>query len=390
MKIALVLSSPPGYSETFFNSQIKGLKENGHEVTLFTGNDTDNYRYCTHMRHPKIYKSVVMQIFAMLYVGLRLLPYFKIVNSYCHLEKKEGTPFKRIIEKVYLNASLLKYRGDWVHYGFATMVLGRELVPKAINAKMAVSFRGYDINVYPLKHKNCYSLLWRQVDKIHSISRFLLNRAYELGLDKNKIFQIIHPAIDFENLPKPIENTKEDKFKIVTIARFSWIKGLDLLTQVASVLKNKNLNFEWILIGAGSDAEKERYLYDVHEKKLGQQLANIGKTSHQDTLKILQKCDVYVQTSLNEGFCNSILEAQAIGIPCVAFNVGGLPENIADKKTGWLIDSFDTVTMAEKIYEISHLSRAQKESISWHAMKRVHENFKIDKQKKAFNEFYGI
>jgi colanic acid/amylovoran biosynthesis glycosyltransferase len=39
-KIGIVLSSTPGYSETFFKSKIKGLQESGYDVTLFV--DTIN------------------------------------------------------------------------------------------------------------------------------------------------------------------------------------------------------------------------------------------------------------------------------------------------------------------------------------------------------------
>ena len=42
MKIGIVLSSIPAYSETFFNSKIKGLQKNGFEVVLFI-NSKDNF-----------------------------------------------------------------------------------------------------------------------------------------------------------------------------------------------------------------------------------------------------------------------------------------------------------------------------------------------------------
>ena len=388
MKIALVLSSAPGYSETFFNSQIKGLKENGHEVTLFTGPISDTYKHCKHVRHPSVSKFYVVQLFRMFYRSLTLLPNFKSVKSFVHLEKKEGTPIKRIIEKIYLNAALLKFQGDWIHFGFATTVIDRELVPKAIGARMAVSFRGYDINVFPLKHKNCYELLWRQVDKVHSISNYLLKKAYDLGLDRNKPFQIIHPAVDLESLPETKNLRTDGKFKIVTIARFGWIKGLELLTEVAQILKNNEFDFEWILIGTGSSSEQERFLFDMNEKQLQQHLFHKGLCSHKETLDILKDCDVYVQTSLNEGFCNAVLEAQALGIPCVAFKVGGLSENISDGETGWLIKPYDTITMARAITNVYSLSKSSKINLSEETVMRVNENFGLVQQKDAFNEFY--
>jgi colanic acid/amylovoran biosynthesis glycosyltransferase len=388
VKIALVLSSPPGYTETFFNSQIKGLKEKGYEVTLFTGNSSLKYQSCKHIMHPVVHKNSVVQIFLMIYRGFTLLPYLKVVKKYIRLERKQGTPTTRIIEKIYINASLLKYQGDWIHFGFATVALGRELVPQAIGAKMAVSFRGYDINVYPLKHRNCYNLLWQHLDKVHSISRYLLNKAYDLGLDHNKPFQIIYPAVELKKSPKRHIYANKGNFRIVTVARFGWIKGLELLTEVAFRLKNDGLQFEWVLIGTGNSSEKERFLYDLNQKQICQQLIHKGQCTHQETLDILKDCDFYVQTSWNEGFCNAVLEAQSLGIPCVAFNVGGLPENIVDKETGWLITPFDTLEMAKRIQEKLNLPTEQKKIISQKAIDRVREEFNLVKQKEAFNKFY--
>lgn len=338
--------------------------------------------------HPSVRKNILLQIFLMIYRGFTLLPYLKVVKKYIRLERKQGTPTTRIIEKIYINASLLKYQGDWIHFGFCTVALGRELVPQAIGVKMAVSFRGYDINVYPLKHRNCYNLLWKQVDKVHSISRYLLNKAYDLGLDNDKPFQIIYPAVELKNLPKRNIRTNEGKFRIVTVARFGWIKGLELLTEVAFRLKNDGLQFEWVLIGTGNLSEKERFMYDLNEKQLCQQLIHKGQCSHQETLDILNDCDFYVQTSLNEGFCNAVLEAQALGIPCVAFNVGGLPENIIDKETGWLIAPFDTMEMAKKIQGKLYLPMKEKKLIAQQAIDRVRKEFNLVKQKEAFNKFY--
>src|SRR5690606_33167127 len=133
----------------------------------------------------------------------------------------------QIFKKIYLNTHLLKANLDWLHFGFATMALGSETVAKAINAKMAVSFRGFDINVYPIKHPNCYQRLWKYVDKVHSISKYLLDKARGMGLSEDTLYTIITPAVKLDNLsvPKSI-TTSSDHIKIVTIARLTWIKGL--------------------------------------------------------------------------------------------------------------------------------------------------------------------
>lgn len=100
MKIALILSSPPGYSETFFRSKIKGLQENGHEVVLITSKSNRSFDLCEHQMHPKVYQNKIRQIFAMLWVALSLMPCLKQVKKFYSLEKK-----KRLL----LNALLKKY-----------------------------------------------------------------------------------------------------------------------------------------------------------------------------------------------------------------------------------------------------------------------------------------
>ncbi|MDW5290737.1 glycosyltransferase family 4 protein [Formosa sp. PL04] len=388
MKIALVLAKPPGYSETFFNSKIKGLQENGHEITLFTGPSNTVFTYSAHKMNPKVYNFFLIQIIMMCVVAFQLIPHIKVVLRYFKREQNEGTDLKRIIEKIYLNSQLLKYKGDWIHFGFATLALDRELVAEAIGAKMAVSFRGFDINVYPLKHPNCYRLLWQQVDKVQSISKYLLQKAYGLGLSENTPYQIITPAVDLVNLPEKQKKENSTPLNILTIARFNWIKGIDYLIEVASFLKHSGLDFEWQVIGSGEDAEKEKYLYHIYEKELKQHVHLLGKRTHSETLKELTIADVYVQPSLNEGFCNAVLEAQALGIPCVTFNVGGLAENIQDKKTGWLVEPFDCNAMARRIIEISNLTASQKLDIADAAIVRVQNQFNLEQQKKKFHKFY--
>ncbi len=59
--------------------------------------------------------------------------------------------------------------------------------------------------------------------------------------------------------------------------------------------------------------------------------------------------DIFVTTSQSDGTPVSILEAMASGLPCIATNVGGIPEWIEDKKNGLLISPRSPEQLAEKI-----------------------------------------
>ncbi len=388
MKIGLVLSSTPAYSETFFNAKIKGLQESGFEVVLFVQYTSPSFKLCPVYKSPKVFKNPILQFFSMLFVLLKLVPKLKTIIKFSNLERQQKTTGFELIKKIYLTAHILSQKVDWLHFGFATQALGKELVAKAIGAKMAVSFRGFDINVYPLKHPNCYGLLWKHVAKVHTISSFLLEKSYQLGLDRKVPFEIITPAVDFEKIKLLKESLAPNKLQIITIARLHWIKGLGLAIEAMKLLKVNGLDFEYHIIGDGSKGDLERYKYQVYELGLQNQIIFEGELTHDKTFDLLQKCSIYIQPSVNEGFCNALLEAQSLGKLCIATNVGGIPENIVNNKTGWLLNNFEATTLASKILEVINLTLEEKEIISFNAMARVKKEFNLEKQNEQFKNFY--
>ena len=389
MRIGIVLSQTPGYSETFFNSKIRGLQHSSLDVRLYSQSKKGNFNLCPVILSPRVSRNPLLQLWFFLKEFFLLLPHLPAVIRYIKLERKEGTGVLQLFKKIYLNAHLLKAKLDWLHFGFATMALGSETVAKAIGAKMAVSFRGFDINVYPIKHPECYKNLWKHVDKVHSISQYLLHKAISLGLSVESPFAIITPAVQLDALPMPKTITTSSKsIKIVTIARLTWIKGLDVAIAAMGILKEKSINFTYYIIGEGDQNYTERYKFMVYELGLKEEVIFCGKLSHGETLEHLTTADLYVQPSLNEGFCNAVLEAQAMGKLTIVSNVGGLPENIVDGKTGWLFENLSSESLAQQIETVLALSEADKKTISQNAQKRIIEEFNIEKQEFEFISFY--
>ncbi|AFL81706.1 glycosyltransferase [Aequorivita sublithincola DSM 14238] len=390
MRIGLVLSNTPAYSETFFNSKIKGLLEHGVDVRLYCQSKKEDFTICPVFISPRVSRNPLLQFWYFIKEFTLLLPHLPAVFHYINLERKERTGFLQILKKTYLNAHLLKAKLDWLHFGFATMALGSETVANAIGAKMAVSFRGFDINVYPIKHPDCYNNLWKQIVKVHSISHYLYKKAVGLGLSSEIPFTIITPAVQIETLPSFKETANNDTIKIVTIARLSWIKGLDVAIAAMRILKENDIKFTYSIIGDGDKNHTERYKFMVYELGLNDEVVFCGKLPHSETLEHLSTADIYVQPSLNEGFCNAVLEAQAMGKLTIASNVGGLPENIVDDKTGWLFESQSSEALAKKLEMVISMNAEEKNEVSKNAMERVKKEFNIEKQMKEFLEFYNL
>ena len=223
------------------------------------------------------------------------------------------------------------------------MALERELVAQAIGAKMAVSFRGYDIGVYPLKNPDCYDLLWKKLDQVHYISDDLYKKAQQLGLPASIPHQKITPAIDtrfFDSTSIPKDSIPDKNKEVIhfcTIGRLHWKKGYVDMLQALRILKDQGINFKYHIIGDGE--EYERIAFAAYQFNLQDEVIFEGKIDHQQVREILTNSTIYLQYSIQEGFCNAVLEAQALGKLCVVSDAEGLSENVVHKKRVGLFKS---------------------------------------------------
>jgi len=386
LKIGIILSRPPTYSETFFISKIKGLQDKGFEVVLFTQKKDTNFSLCSVKNAPKVFhKNTVFQAIYSAIILIRFLTIPKRFIKFIKLERKENRTWSQILKNSYTNAHILFERVDWLHYGFTTMALQSENVAKAINAKMAISLRGFDIDVYPLKHKDCYNLVWKRVDKVHSISNYLLDKAKQQGLDKHANAQIITPAVAVENF-KNINGNGAKQIHFISIARLHWIKGLNYTLEALALLKKQGVNFEFTIIGEGTSYEP--LMFAIHQLDLQNEVNLIGKVPHNEIIGYLSRANIYLQYSNSEGFCNAVLEAQAIGLLCLVSNGGALAENIKHEKTGWIVKKRSPKDLAHTIKKVIELSDHEKNTIINQARERVFSEFNIEKQQQEFYTFY--
>ncbi|MBK8982166.1 MAG: glycosyltransferase family 4 protein [Ignavibacteria bacterium] len=388
MRIGLVLPEAPQYSETFFNLKIKGLKESGFDVVLFTGKKNKKksdleIRSAYLVKKRNIFSQVLMYVYVILKAFLlspkRSLKLFR-------LESEDGKSFNESLKSVYINAHIISEEIDILHFGFATMALRRENTAKSMDALMSVSFRGYDINIYPLKNPGCYKKVWENTDKVHTISEYLRSKAIRNGLSENTPFKKITPAIDPDKLPQTEIRKDISSPRILTVGRLNWIKNYETAISAMKMLADEGVNFEYTIVGVGP--EIERLKFAVYQYDLGDKIIFAGKKSHEEVKELMNSADIYLQPSFEEGFCVSVLEAQAAGLMCIVSDAEGLKENVIDGETGWVVPKRDFRTFKKKITEVTEMSYENRKKISDNARLRVINEFKAEDQKKYFKEFF--
>lgn len=115
--------------------------------------------------------------------------------------------------------------------------------------------------------------------------------------------------------------------------------------KVARIAAGQVKNVKFVLIGDGALRSKISKL--ISEYNLKDKVFLAGW--RQDVPKILPALDIFLLTSLWEGFPVVALEACAAGKPVLVTNTGGIAEFIQEGKNGFLINPGETEKMAEKL-----------------------------------------
>lgn len=166
------------------------------------------------------------------------------------------------------------------------------------------------------------------------------------GMELSSFFQ--------DNKPNVETNRKElsigaDDFVLGNISRLELLKGHSLLLKAFKILmeQEKEKNRRIILMIIGDGEEKENVHQDI--KKLGLEKSVILKGYRNDIPNILAVIDLLVHTSFREGLPRVMVQAAAVGVPMVAFNVDGIPEIIRDGYNGFLVEPKNINQLVGKI-----------------------------------------
>lgn len=90
-------------------------------------------------------------------------------------------------------------------------------------------------------------------------------------------------------------------------------------------------------------------------------------------IDVYNAADVFVLPSLSENLPNTIMEAMACGVPCVAFRVGGIPEEIDHRQNGYVAEYRNAEDLARGIRWI--LTEADYGELSKNAVHKVAQNY---------------
>lgn len=201
-------------------------------------------------------------------------------------------------------------------------------------------------------------LTGRFTDAYISVSGVLSEKYIERGIGKKENYHTVYSGMELSkfyhardkiNYKEKYEELgiKAGDFLIGNVARLETRKGHKFLIDAFKnvVEKQKDYRVKLLIIGEGN---KREYLENyVRELNLEDKVIFTGY--REDVEELMALMDIFVLTSLREGLPRVLVQAAAVGMPSVAFNVDGVPEIIRDNYNGFLVRARDVEQLENRI-----------------------------------------
>lgn len=339
----------PKVSETFIRDQLIGLIDQGAQVLIYTEDkkggkaleaiaDYASYNLMERVTSPGTLmpKNLFLRIIKAKWLLFRALFSKNTTYYWRSINMLKYRSQARNLKLLFLVDFVLKNQVEVVHAHFGPVgnqaVVLKEL---GLPLKLFTTFHGYDIR-YGIEHieANPYKRLFNLATGIFAISDFNKNSLLRMGLNANKIIPLpngINTA--FYNCPKK-PNTSTLRFLSVgrLVPEKDYANAFKALAQLK--LKQPDLDWEYLIIG---DGELKLELQELAKAlKLDTHLYFKGAQPTSAVQEAYCKADLFLLPSKSEALPTVLLEAQASGLPCVATQVGAVPNMLGER--GFLAD----------------------------------------------------
>jgi len=375
--ICFVVPIFPSVSQTFVINQIIGAKKQGYNVCVLTfklgsleessqSELIESYEILkdTMVIDYKIPKTKLKQLGVGLFI---IIKYFKYWVKPAKVSMKH-----RVLNWPFLLKFYEKLRHvDVFHVQFA--MGGKGIAEMKANgllrAKLITTFHGHDAhfkNENVLKYlQDNYKVLFKVSDYVTVNTPYLKNQVLELGCPRERL-KVVPMAIDIDYFKTDLkrELPKNSEIQLISVGRLIEFKGFEYAIKAIKLIVEKGVPVHYTIIGEG---QLFKSLQDqIKALNLNDHVILVGRKNQYAIKKALESHHLFLMSSITDakGRCETqgvvTAEAQAMGLPVIAFNNGGIPYTVTNGETGVLVTEKDVEAYADAILGlISHSEKYQ-------------------------------
>lgn len=182
-------------------------------------------------------------------------------------------------------------------------------------------------------------MCYQQYNQIITVSDTALSAFKRIFKEVRIPIQTLYNPIDSNEIlskgKEKISCIKTSKIRLVSVGRLVHQKAYDRLLRIVNLLIQQNYPIELWIIGEGEERSKlESY---IRENGLGKVVTLWGFQTN--PYAYLKYCDLFVCSSVSEGYSTAVTEALILGLPVITTDCSGMNELLLNGKCGVITEN---------------------------------------------------
>jgi len=354
MRIGYVVKRFPRYSETFVVTEVLAHEASGCEVEIFSlrpPNDTHFQDLLSRVRAPVHYVPETTRADGF-WTALKEVG--KLPGAQSALLDADGEPAEDVYQAMLLALEVRRRNLDHLHAHFATVaVTVARLAARLAGVPYTFTAHAKDIFHESVQPDDLRRKL-EDAAAVVTVSDFnleYLRRTY--GPSARRVRRLYN-GLDLERFlfRQPLDRPA----RVVAVGRLVEKKGFPVLLDAAAALAARGVTFSVDLIGAGP--LEQPLLQRIHQLGLGERVRLLGPRPQAEIVRAVAAAAAFAAPFVvcsdgdREGLPTTLLEAMALGTPCVSTAVTGIPEVLRDGQTGLIVPENDPQALADALQRL--------------------------------------
>lgn len=365
MRLAYLLKKFPRLSETFILTEILAQESRGTEVHVFSRRRPDDEPRHAALANLRARVEVFPTssdldpwniVFAGGQSGLTAEDWTRLRSVVLDLSPLIGERFPRLIaEALHCRRRCIELDIDHLHVHFATeSAVVAMLVQELGGPSYSITAHAKDIYRCTVR-KDLLDLMVRKAAFVVTVCD--ANVEFLRGMLSDAAQQRVrrlYNGIDLERFP--LHAGPRDPARILSVGRLVEKKGFGVLIQALAELDRRGVPYAATIIGDGED--RERLEARAHAAGLSGRLEFAGPQEQAKVLAAMQSASVFClpcvigEDGNRDALPTVLLEALAVGLPCISTPVTGIPEILDGGRAGRLVAEHDWSATADAMQEL--------------------------------------
>lgn len=219
------------------------------------------------------------------------------------------------------------------------------------------------------------------------------NEHESLGYFKKKLitipngynFSVFDAQVNSRKKARSLIGYSDRDIVIGIVGRFDPLKDFNNFICAASKLSLLSLNVKFLMIGRGLDWSNSVLADWIKSKGLEYKFTLLGEKS--DIPYYLSAMDIFCMSSFYEGFPNVVVEAMAMGLPCVVTRAGDADKIVHDKN--YVVSVKDSSALSEALFRMCNLKLKDRQLIGELSSKKVRLEYDINNISTQYENLYS-